>query len=86
MHPANKYSVAEKIKWIVSDITSFAPETRYDIWHDRATFHFLTTPEQIAKEMYNYITEQAHIRSLSYRPDQGYYTYTTLGLSTSHIA
>ena len=40
---------AEKVKWIVSDITSFAPETHYDIWHDRATFHFLTTPEQIAK-------------------------------------
>ena len=40
---------AEKVKWIVSDITSFAPEAHYDIWHDRATFHFLTTPEQIAK-------------------------------------
>ncbi|HSN48637.1 MAG TPA: class I SAM-dependent methyltransferase, partial [Flavobacterium sp.] len=40
---------AEKINWIVSDITEFKPETDYDIWHDRATFHFLTTPEQIEK-------------------------------------
>lgn len=38
---------ADKVNWIVSDITEFKPETTYDIWHDRATFHFLTTPEQI---------------------------------------
>ena len=38
---------AEKIKWIVSDITEFKPTETYDLWHDRATFHFLTTTEQI---------------------------------------
>jgi len=42
---------AEKINWIVSDIVEFQPNTSYDIWHDRATFHFLTTAEQIAKYM-----------------------------------
>ena len=40
---------AEKVTWIVSDITEFKPETKYDIWHDRATFHFLTTGVQIKK-------------------------------------
>lgn len=40
---------AEKVSWIVSDITEFKPETDYDIWHDRATFHFLTTQEQVEK-------------------------------------
>ncbi|WP_130854942.1 class I SAM-dependent methyltransferase [Olivibacter jilunii] len=40
---------AEKVNWIVSDITEFEPETAFDIWHDRATFHFLTTKEQVAK-------------------------------------
>ena len=40
---------AEKINWIVSDITEFIPDTTFDVWHDRATFHFLTTNEQIAK-------------------------------------
>lgn len=40
---------AEKINWIVSDITSFEPEVTYDIWHDRATFHFLTEESQIEK-------------------------------------
>jgi len=40
---------AEKVSWIVSDITEFKPETTYDIWHDRATFHILTTAEQVEK-------------------------------------
>src|SRR5690606_6653155 len=40
---------AQQVKWIVSDITAFEPDTTYDVWHDRATFHFLTTPAQVAK-------------------------------------
>lgn len=40
---------AKKVKWIVSDITEFKPDTTFDVWHDRATFHFLTTTEQISK-------------------------------------
>ena len=40
---------AEKIKWIVSDITDFEPTTTYDLWHDRATFHFLTNNAEIKK-------------------------------------
>jgi SAM-dependent methyltransferase len=40
---------SKKVKWVASDITEFQPTTTYDIWHDRATFHFLTTPEQISK-------------------------------------
>lgn len=42
---------AQKVNWIVSDITEFEPTTTFDIWHDRATFHFLTTKEQISKYM-----------------------------------
>ncbi|MFA6151996.1 MAG: class I SAM-dependent methyltransferase [Chitinophagaceae bacterium] len=38
---------ASRVKWIVSDITEFKPQQNYDVWHDRATFHFLTTEEQI---------------------------------------
>lgn len=40
---------AKKVNWIVSDITQFEPNTTYDIWHDRATFHFLTTAEHVSK-------------------------------------
>lgn len=40
---------AGKVKWIVTDVTAFEPAETYDIWHDRAAFHFLTTPEQVSK-------------------------------------
>ncbi|GEP96711.1 hypothetical protein CCY01nite_29710 [Chitinophaga cymbidii] len=40
---------ATRVTWIESDITQFDAPGEYDIWHDRATFHFLTTPEQINK-------------------------------------
>lgn len=40
---------AENIDWIVTNITEFEPQTTYDIWHDRAAFHFLTTEEEIKK-------------------------------------
>ncbi|CAM2879401.1 SAM-dependent methyltransferase [Chryseobacterium flavum] len=39
---------AGKVKWIVTDVTAFEPPESYDIWHDRAAFHFLTTPEQVS--------------------------------------
>ena len=42
---------AQKINWVVSDITEFKPDATFDFWHDRATFHFLTTSEQVAKYM-----------------------------------
>ncbi|HMG13856.1 MAG TPA: class I SAM-dependent methyltransferase [Saprospiraceae bacterium] len=40
---------ATKVKWIVSDITCFEPTEKYDFWHDRATFHFLTNEKEINK-------------------------------------
>lgn len=40
---------AEKVKWVVSDITEFEPKETFEVWHDRATFHFLTSQEQIQK-------------------------------------
>lgn len=33
---------AEKVEWIASDVTTWKPAHQYDIWHDRAAFHFLT--------------------------------------------
>jgi 2-polyprenyl-3-methyl-5-hydroxy-6-metoxy-1,4-benzoquinol methylase len=38
---------ATAVKWIVTDITAFKPERRYDFWHDRAAFHFLTREEEV---------------------------------------
>ncbi|HEY1025342.1 MAG TPA: class I SAM-dependent methyltransferase [Sphingobacteriaceae bacterium] len=40
---------AARVKWIEADITQFKPDTTYEVWHDRATFHFLTTAAQVKK-------------------------------------
>jgi 2-polyprenyl-3-methyl-5-hydroxy-6-metoxy-1,4-benzoquinol methylase len=42
-------TAAEHVSWLVGDITKIqlTPNT-YDLWHDRAVFHFLITPEQRA--------------------------------------
>jgi SAM-dependent methyltransferase len=39
---------SKMVKWIISDIIDFKPNVKYDLWHDRATFHFLTEESQIA--------------------------------------
>ena len=37
----------DELQWIVGDITTVAlPARRYDLWHDRAIFHFLAQREQ----------------------------------------
>lgn len=33
---------AARVRWIVADATVWEPTESYDIWHDRAAFHFLT--------------------------------------------
>jgi SAM-dependent methyltransferase len=35
-------SRANKVKWVVADVTTWVPQQVYDLWHDRAAFHFLT--------------------------------------------
>jgi 2-polyprenyl-3-methyl-5-hydroxy-6-metoxy-1,4-benzoquinol methylase len=42
-------SKAANVRWIEADITKAnLPGHQFDIWHDRAVFHFLTTPEERA--------------------------------------
>lgn len=35
------------VNWIVSDINNFNPTKKYDLWHDRAAFHFLKDSVEI---------------------------------------
>lgn len=39
---------ATQVDWVVADVTGWRPDRRFDVWHDRALFHFLTEPEQRA--------------------------------------
>lgn len=33
---------AARVHWIVADVSAWQPVKVYDVWHDRAAFHFLT--------------------------------------------
>jgi len=37
------------VHWIETDVTAFVPSRRYEVWHDRAVFHFLTDPGERSK-------------------------------------
>lgn len=39
---------AKNVTWIVTDVASFRPTEKYDFWHDRAAFHFLTDEQEIS--------------------------------------
>jgi len=39
---------AKNVKWIVADAATFKPTEKYDFWHDRAAFHFLTDEQEIS--------------------------------------
>lgn len=36
---------ASRVNWIVADIRRWHPPRLYEVWHDRAVFHFLTTAD-----------------------------------------
>jgi hypothetical protein len=38
------------VTWIAADVTAWEPARRYDLWHDRAAFHFLT--EEASRQAY----------------------------------
>ncbi len=52
--------LAKRVHWIESDVLSFHPEQEYGLWHDRASFHFLTQPDdiQIYKQILNHSKAQ----------------------------
>lgn len=34
---------AEDVRWVIDDVLVWQPGRRYDLWHDRAVFHFQTS-------------------------------------------
>lgn len=35
----------QRVEWIVSDVAQWHPEPAFDVWHDRAVFHFMVQAE-----------------------------------------
>ena len=38
-----------EVKWIAADVTTWEPPQLYEVWHDRAAFHFLVDPKDRAE-------------------------------------
>lgn len=36
---------AARVEWVTSDVAGWAPIAPFDVWHDRAVFHFMVAPE-----------------------------------------
>ena len=48
---------AKTVTWLSGDVTTYAfAKHRYDVWHDRAVFHFLTNSE----DRTTYVRQAAH--------------------------
>ncbi|MEA2863462.1 MAG: hypothetical protein QOC84_1418, partial [Bradyrhizobium sp.] len=39
---------ANQVTWIAADVSAWEPSRTFDVWHDRAAFHFLTDPNDQA--------------------------------------
>lgn len=62
----------EKVKWISADITSWVPDRYYDLWHDRAVFHFLVDPAERAaylKSLSRAVSVGGHVIIATFAPD-----------------
>jgi SAM-dependent methyltransferase len=55
---------AKKIHWIIADIGNAKLKEKFDFWHDRAAFHFLTNQKEIenyVKNATNCLNSNAHL-------------------------
>ena len=64
---------ARSVNWVVSDVLNYKPAKSFDLWHDRATFHFFT--EEVDRQHY---LGRAH-ESLSPNGYMVLSTFSTIG-------
>lgn len=63
---------ADRITWIVGDVTKLDDIGMFDLWHDRAVFHFLIDPQE--RERYvalarRTVSEGGHLVIATFAPD-----------------
>ena len=65
-------AAASAVDWIVADATTWQPVKTYDVWHDRAAFHFLTDPrDRIAYvgRLRTAVASGGHVIIATFAPD-----------------
>ncbi|WP_298240455.1 trans-aconitate 2-methyltransferase [uncultured Bradyrhizobium sp.] len=63
---------ASAANWIVADATTWQPAKTYEVWHDRAAFHFLTDPRDRAayvERLRSAVAPGGHIIIATFAPD-----------------
>lgn len=63
---------AQNVTFIVSDSLHFQSDVKFDVWHDRASFHFFTEPtdiEQYKKNVIENTTQKAHLILATFSED-----------------
>ena len=65
-------SRASKVHWLIADVTKWHPPQAYDVWHDRAVFHFLTSAEDraiYAERVSKAVRPNGHVIIGTFAPD-----------------
>ncbi|WP_298882067.1 class I SAM-dependent methyltransferase [uncultured Bradyrhizobium sp.] len=65
-------AAASTVDWIVADATTWQPVKSYDVWHDRAAFHFLTDPRDRAayvERLRSAVAAGGHVIIATFAPD-----------------
>ena len=64
---------ARTVRWLRGDVTTYAFGTSiYDVWHDRAVFHFLTDPVQrhaYVQQVLQAVTPGGHVIVATFGPE-----------------
>ena len=63
---------ASKVRWFVADVTKWEPAQTFDVWHDRAAFHFLTEPKDraaYAERVSKAVGSDGHVIIGTFAPD-----------------
>ncbi len=65
--------LASQVAWLEADITqAHLPYQAYDVWHDRAVFHFLTQPQdrqRYVQAVYHALKKGGHVIVATFAPD-----------------
>ncbi|WFU73036.1 class I SAM-dependent methyltransferase [Bradyrhizobium sp. CB2312] len=65
-------AAASTVDWIVADATTWRPAKTYDVWHDRAAFHFLTDPHDRAayvERLRSAVKPEGHVIIATFAPE-----------------
>jgi trans-aconitate methyltransferase len=63
---------AGRVEWVESDVTVYTPGRKFDLWHDRAAFHFLTSAEdrrRYLRVMREALKPEGQVIIASFAPD-----------------